>query len=452
MARHVESMAAPPDLPDDTALLFRRSAEGRACRMRAVLGRLTGDDRTQVPSCFAPLLGYLERPLSRATGATVRESDYTAMVDDDGVPRVIDIATVRRKLSSIAKQKAPGLSGNGPDLYAAQPDSWVEWAVTLFNVIQHTQITPRGWHIDLVHYVHKGGSDGSLSNHRPLALIEVLRKVFTGIVVDRMRRDWSRLKVLDECNPGFQAGRTTANAILPVRTAAEYCVATQTEMAVLLDDLKWCFDTPANAVIELSLMRLGVPAFYVTMLNDIDIHSAKSTVTAAGLTVDLAGHLGCRGVHRQLHGTGQGTVEGPLNWLPVADIAIAVARAASSHPVTMPTGGGPPVEVPVAVYVDDSSLAQSGPEAVPSLRKMVNMTGFMYYFLGLERRAKKCLWVRLVWCLGVLTRMRERAAEALECDTWITDWATGSPVVSPAKPVRVKEYQRKPPGLEKAAQ
>ena len=43
-----------------------------------------------------------------------------------------------------------------------------------------------------------------------------------------------------------------------MRTAAEYCVATKTEMAVLLDDLKWCFDTPANAAIELSLMRLGV--------------------------------------------------------------------------------------------------------------------------------------------------------------------------------------------------
>ena len=75
MARHIESMAAPPDLPDDTSLLFRRSAEGRDCRMRAVLGRLTGDDRSQVPPCFAPLLGYLKRPLSRATGATVRELD-----------------------------------------------------------------------------------------------------------------------------------------------------------------------------------------------------------------------------------------------------------------------------------------------------------------------------------------------------------------------------------------
>ena len=57
----------------------------------------------------------------------MREPDYIPMVDGEGVPRIIDMATVRRKLSSIAKQKAPGLSGNGPDLYAAQPDSWVEY-------------------------------------------------------------------------------------------------------------------------------------------------------------------------------------------------------------------------------------------------------------------------------------------------------------------------------------
>ena len=222
-------------------------------------------------------------------------------------------------------------------------------------------MTPCGWHIDLVHYVHKGGTGGSPSNHWPLAQIEVLRKVFTGIVVDRMRNDWSHLKVLDECNLDFQAGRKTGNAILPVRTAAEYCVATKTEMAVLLDDLKWCSDTPVNPAIELELMRLGVPAFYATMLNDIDMHSAKSTVTTAGLTLDLASHLGCHGVHRQLHGTGQGTVEGPLNCPPVADIVIVVARAASTNPVTMPTGGVAPVEVPAAVYVDDSALARLAP-------------------------------------------------------------------------------------------
>ena len=46
-------------------------------------------------------------------------------------------------------------------------------------------------------------------------------------------------------------------------------------------------------------------------------------------------------------------------------------------------------------------------------RRVVNATGLVYHFLGLERRAKKCLWIRLVWCLGVLTRMKERASEVL---------------------------------------
>ena len=49
-------------------------------------------------------------------------------------------------------------------------------------------------------------------------------------------------------------------------------------------------------------MRLGVPSYYYEMLEDIDLHSAKTTVTAAGLTCDLV--EGADAVHKQLHGTG----------------------------------------------------------------------------------------------------------------------------------------------------
>ena len=83
-----------------------------------MLGELTGDDRSQITECFAPLLTHLERPISRTTDRTLRESDYASMVDEGGAPRTIGLATVRRKLRGVAKQKAPGLTGNGSDLYA----------------------------------------------------------------------------------------------------------------------------------------------------------------------------------------------------------------------------------------------------------------------------------------------------------------------------------------------
>ena len=109
----------------------------------------------------------------------------------------------------------------------------------------------------------------------------------------------------------------------------------------------------------------------------------------------------------------------------------SVIKVCSSAQVSSSTGPSSAGDVPTAECEPAplSAPAHSSPQTVvdyidtppSSLRKMVNMTGFMYYFLGLERRAKKCLWIRLVWCLGVLTRTKERATEVLSCDAWIVD-------------------------------
>jgi hypothetical protein len=47
--------------------------------------------------------------------------------------------------------------------------------------------------------------------------------------------------------------------------------------------------------------------FYHNMLDDIGVHTAKTTHTAAGITADLLKGMFEGGIHRQEHGTGQGT-------------------------------------------------------------------------------------------------------------------------------------------------
>ena len=241
----------------------------------------------EIPEIFHPLLRHLQSPTSSLTGATVLPSDYTTMAQEDGTPNPVTFDDLRRKLGGIAKQKALGYSGNGPDLHAPMPDVWAADVLLLLNIIQHSGVTPHAWHIDLMYYAHKGGEDSSLSNHRPLTLVDVLRKVFSAVSTSRMRRDWARLRILDTRNPGFEPGRSTVNVIYPLRMAAEQCLADEEELVAFLDDLKWCFDMPARVVIELALLRLAVPDFYHNMLGDIDIHTAKTTITAAGITADL---------------------------------------------------------------------------------------------------------------------------------------------------------------------
>ena len=113
-AETVERSAVAEPRPEDTAILFRRNEEGREFRRRAVAGELTPHDIiSRVPECFRALLEQLASPISKTTGLPVDCTDYESMIDDDGAPRQFDFAAIRRKLGSIAKQKAPRLSGNG---------------------------------------------------------------------------------------------------------------------------------------------------------------------------------------------------------------------------------------------------------------------------------------------------------------------------------------------------
>ena len=127
------------------------------------------------------------------------------------------------------------------------------------------------------------------------------------------------------------------------------------------------------------------------MLDDIDIHTAKTTITAAGITADLLRDVLGGDIHRQEHGTGQGTIDGPQKWIAVADMVISVARAASTAPVTLPVDEAGSVCLDRTWFVDDSGLFQCGVRALPAVQTVVSETGPMNSFLGMERRAKKYL-------------------------------------------------------------
>jgi hypothetical protein len=160
-----------------------------------------------------------------------------------------------------------------------------------------------------------------------------------------------------------------------------------------------------------------MPISYTNLLRDIDVHIVRSTITAYGTTVDVEGLI-----HGQLHGTDQGTVEGPINWTPIADTVIAAARQRSKQPVSMPTGAGQSLQFDRAWFVDDSGLGQAGVGSTPALQRVVDGTGLVYCFLGLERRGSKCLWSKLRWSGGKLVRKTNGDGEQLLAKRWLACW------------------------------
>ena len=62
----------------------------------------------------------------------------------------------------------------------------------------------------------------------------------------------------------------------------------------------------------------------------------------------------------------------------------------------------------------------------------------MNSFLGMEQRAKKCLWSRLKWRDGVLMRSAD-SDDAITCKTWLAHWKDGKVTIREGKPAQVKQ-------------
>ena len=124
----------------------------------------------------------------------------------------------------------------------------------------------------------------------------------------------------------------------------------------------------------------------------------------------------------------------------MADIAISVARAASTAPVTLPVDATRSVRMDRTWFVDDSGLFQCGVRALPAVQAVASETGLKNSFLGMERRAKKCLWSRLKWQNGVLMRSSD-SSDAITCKTWLAHWHGGKVTIHEGKPAQVKELE-----------
>ena len=84
-AADIASLAAT-DRPEYTALLMRRSADSRQCRLRATEGTLQPPDLAQ----FQTLLPHFRRKVIPMSDGRVQQSEYTSMLAADGSPKPME--------------------------------------------------------------------------------------------------------------------------------------------------------------------------------------------------------------------------------------------------------------------------------------------------------------------------------------------------------------------------
>ena len=187
----------------------------------------------------------------------------------------------------------------------------------------------------------------TLDGLRPLILLEVIRKLWVGIVVNRITRAWERHQVLAPAQHGFRPGRGTDSALLQFLNATEHAAETGTPLYTSSWDIRRAFDSVSREAMEVSWLRLGVPSRVARWLAYMDVGGptvirnpwALATWNRhqyEGFSTSLSTEQPA--TFTRTRGTPQGDVSSPQNWVSFFDIAL---RALDLDQLD-PTENGPP--------------------------------------------------------------------------------------------------------------
>ena len=170
-----------------------------------------------------------------------------------------------------------------------------------------------------------------MENLRPIRLIECLRKLWFGIIYNRISKTWEQIDNLDHAHHGFVPNKGTDSASIHLLNILERAKGSLTNLLMNMYDIKGAFDGPSHTGIQIGLWRLGIPDLISQMINTME--AGSTTVVRTSLTQSILDKEGKPGIQQLTQevpnaiftperGVPQGDTGSPLIWLSEYDILL----------------------------------------------------------------------------------------------------------------------------------
>lgn len=109
-----------------------------------------------------------------------------------------------------------------------------------------------------------------LDQMRPIGLFEISRKIWTGMVVNRIHSIWQDHNILHQAQHGFRWNQGTETAILRLINTIEATVQSEDPTYLASWDVKRAFDSVPRNLMRIAWKRLGVDSSTVEWLTGLE--------------------------------------------------------------------------------------------------------------------------------------------------------------------------------------
>jgi hypothetical protein len=309
------------------------------------------------------------------------------------------------------------MSGVTYNLMAIWPDKTVYQVYAILCAIWKHKSTPPFWKWRWLVPIPKKPDNHTLSNLRPISLIEASRKLWINFFINKIKRFWCSSGLLCPSQHAFLSSKSTEGALLQFRNVLEEVEETRSNLFLSSWDIKRAFDRVPKPILVLSWVRLGVPQEIATYLVGLD--RGGTTVIRTPYTEKRfrkRGYAQSIPAFQAEVGTGQGDVGSPLNWIAFFDILLcALSSLNGERPMirlsqqllsTIETG-----------YADD---LVSGEATLQSLQRKADIVSAFAIVFGLDIAVTKLRACLIQWGQECPTPGEEDATLLVRTFGWST--------------------------------
>lgn len=308
---------------------------------------------------YEDLYGYFEikEELLRNTLLKywIIDENYQELAD---IVTKIKIEELKACLKTRKNHSAPGIDNMNYKIMKKMNDNALNQLINIFNnILEGKENYPEDWDIGIIITIHKGGDKLEIKNRRPITLLTTDYKLFTKILVDRLKKFLPNLILVNQV--GFVPLRFGFDNIIILDQLIK-------EKNIILSiDIEKAFDSVSHKTISIILNHLKFPKNFIDIIANF-LSNAKAQIKINNKLTETI---------KIKKGTRQGDPISPILFNLIIELLQRIAH--NSNMTDAPTLNN--IKVPILMFADDTAIISKSIKGIENwliiLEKFYQMTG-----------------------------------------------------------------------------